>query len=210
MYTLKCCLFAFLALVAVASAQQDRTYERQTTYRAVDRNNFTNIDVEALSASLDRAGSEGRAGYEKFLEQLRSQREQLERQYQQLTDAAQANVRGSLDRADAWKENARSEAQESMKRLEEFRSRAEAKSAEFHKTVASGSPVGTSRFGTTLHQRHHHLRCEDVENDSDAQRLGVSEEDRRIICEESYSTGSSLVASVLLGVGLVILVPVVA
>jgi len=133
--------------------------------------NTTKIDFNDLTNQLDRAKERGQAGYERFLELLREQRAQLEKQYQELEDAATSSVRGSLERADAWKETARKEAEESLHRLEEFKRRAEAKNVEFvrakYQDVTDGKP----------------LTCDQMYDATIAAKHGITDTDRRIICE---------------------------
>jgi len=191
--------FVFFMVTTVALGQH-RTAASDTTSRVVTSHqsttsnvntNASRVDFDKLNAALDKASTDGEQGYQKFLELLRQQREQLEQTYGELTRTAQENVRGSLDRAQAWKDNARQEAQESLRRLDEFKTRAELKSREFSQGLTGGSGGSAGTRIRTSGSNVLTVKCQET-------GAGLTDEDRRHICEDYYSAAPALIANVVM------------
>ncbi|KAI1282007.1 hypothetical protein HDE_13038 [Halotydeus destructor] len=171
-------------LVCCALAQQVHRETHVETSSNV-QTNASKVDFDRLNSELDQAANQGEEGYRKFLDMIAKQREDLQHQYDQLAGAAQDQVRGSLDRAQAWKENARKEAQESIRKLQEFQAKAQQRNQEF------------IRMGRLSNPAHHKLKCTDIQGEKGNQ-YGVTEADRKIICEEVHNNGAGIVGNLLL------------
>ncbi|KAI1282008.1 hypothetical protein HDE_13039 [Halotydeus destructor] len=139
-------------VVKSAPVTSGRTEERVETYRA-DLSNLgqpvvessypvpaTNIDhvneteyrvnLEELENKFTTAQGQGSEGLQAFMSMIQSERNNLQKVYDQMSIQAEANVRGSLQKSREWEEKAKEQARLALERLMGLQRKAEQRTQE--------------------------------------------------------------------------------
>lgn len=88
------------------------------------------VNIQELEEKFNTAQGQGSEGLNSFLQMIQSERESLQRAYDQMAVQAEANVRGSLQKSKEWEEKAKHQAQIALQRLMDLQRKAELRTKE--------------------------------------------------------------------------------